>query len=298
MFRGLFYHLYFRRSIQSPKHLFAPMITASYSSLVETDYNFHKSNSTYFADLDVARAHYVGSLVGTWHARVRANQGAAESVSMQQTSGKYTFALGAVSCFFRRQIEPLQPFEIYTRLLSWDRKWVYVVSHIVEKDAIKPERYTLQPWRTCKPEGSEPHRADEDLTRFILATSVSRYVIKKGRLTINPEVVLEGSQLLPPRPSGVGLPPRADVERECVPTPGTPATPAAGLDASTSLLSATQVTAKLDQIAEVNDENWTWELMEKERLRGLEIAMHLNKLSGAHDELRAGEVLGKFGDFW
>ena len=34
------------------------------------DYNLHKSNSTYFADLDVARAHAVGAVIRTGLARL------------------------------------------------------------------------------------------------------------------------------------------------------------------------------------------------------------------------------------
>ena len=41
------------------------------------------------------------------------------------------------------------------------------------------------------------------------------------------------------------------------------------------------------------DATWTWNEMEKERLRGLNTAIHFDKLSAVHNELRAGEVLGE-----
>ena len=44
--------------------------------------------------------------------------------------------------------------------------------------------------------------------------------------------------------------------------------------------------------------DWTWEDMENERLRGLELANHFDALNNGHAELRGGDVLGKFGDFW
>ena len=179
------------------------MITSSYNSILDCDYNLHKSNSTYFADLDVARAHTLGCIIRTGLSRLNGGDEEGLSSATKEAKGRYSAALGAVSCFFQRQIEPLQSFEIYTRVLSWDRKWIYLVSHVVKKGAIKPDSYVLQPWKKGKRRPSE--QADEDLTKHIFATSVARYVFKKGRLTINPEVVLERSRLLPPRPAGIGL---------------------------------------------------------------------------------------------
>ncbi|KAF2478713.1 4HBT like protein [Neohortaea acidophila] len=274
--RGIIYQLYFQPHPQQPKHLFAPMITSSYNTPYDTDYNFHKSNSTYFADLDVARAHYMGCIIRTGLARL--NKGDEQGLPKDTTEagGKYFVALGSISCFFHKQIEPLQRFEIFTRVLSWDRKWLYVVSHIVKHGAVRPESYALQPWRKRKArrqgKGGEQEGDAQDLSKVIFATSVARYVFKKGRKTINPEVVLERSRLLPPRPDGVDLPPR---------TEGTPsdATPAPAETPSA-------------------DDSWTWDDMEKERLRGLKIATHFDALSAAQHELRASEALGQYGDYW
>ncbi|EMC96710.1 hypothetical protein BAUCODRAFT_108579 [Baudoinia panamericana UAMH 10762] len=272
--RGIFYQLYLQPTPQQPKHLFAPLITSSRNTLLDCDYNFHKSNSTYFADLDVARAHYVGAILRTSLARL--NRGDEDGIPAEAKSakGKYVVALGAVSCFFQKQIEPLQQFEIYTRVLSWDRKWLYLVSHIVKKGAIKPDSYVLQPWRKTKRKAGEAKKESEDLTKHIFATSVARYVFKKGRLTINPEIVLERSRLLPPRPAGIGLPPRAEASK------------------LGEFADETRASVNTD------DDGWTWEDMEKERLRGLSFATHFDKLSAVHNELRADEVLGAYGDYW
>ena len=228
----------------------------------------------------------------------RLNKGDSEGLPQQvlEAKGQYVPALGAVSCFFQREIAPLQAFEIYTRVLSWDRKWIYVVSHVVKKGAIKPDSYVLQPWK--RSQRREDVKADEDLSKHIYATSLARYVFKKGRLTINPEIVLERSRLLPPRPAGVDLPPRA--EASGAPTPVTPATPA-GVTASPENL-AGNLNSKLGNVAaaEMRQEigDWSWEDMEKERLRGLELANHFDALGGLHRELKGDEVLGKFGDYW
>ncbi|KAK5109215.1 hypothetical protein LTR62_007197 [Meristemomyces frigidus] len=298
--RGILYQLYLQPSPQPPKYLFAPLITSSRNTLYDCDYNFHKSNSTYFADLDVARAHTVGCLIRTGLARL--NRGDEDGLSVETTDakGSYYVALGAVSCFFQKQIEPLQAFEIHTRVLSWDRKWLYLVSHIVKKGAVKPEAYVLQPWKKARVQKQD----EEELKKHIFATSVARYCFKKGRLTINPEVVLERSRLLPPRPDGVGLPPRTEAISDSTPAEVAP-TPAKGAGAMTVDAVASQVTSRLGDYAEhvkkeaaVEDESWTWEDMETERLRGLKTAVHFDRLSRAHDELRGGEVLGEFGDYW
>lgn len=302
VFRGFLYQLYLQPTHQKPKHLFAPMITSSYNTLYDCDYNFHKSNSTYLADLDVARANFVACLIRTGLARL--NRGDEEGLPQDatKTKARYGLALGGVSCFFQRQIEPLQQFEIYTRLLAWDRKWIYLVSHIVKKGAIKPDSYVLQPWKKSKRRSEDVEKDDEDLSKHILATSVARYVFKKGRLTINPEIVLERSHLLPPRPEGVGLPPRSEAQTSDVtPAPAeTPATPMVNGETSSPESVAMEVGRRLSLVAEggsTTNDDWTWEDMETERLRGLKIASHFDALGAAQGELRSKEVLGEYGDY-
>ena len=218
--------MYLQPTERTPRTLFAPMVTSSSNSIYDCDYNLHKSNSTYFADLDVARAHYVGSIIRTGMTRLNAGDEEGLPADVRAAKGSYFVALGAVGCWFQREIKPLEKFEIYTRILSWDRKWLYLVSHIVKKGAIKPDSYVLQPWKKVQKDPEAMRKADEDLSKHVFATSVARYVFKKGRLTINPEVVLERSRLLPPRPTGVGLPPRSEASSTTTSVAPTPATPA------------------------------------------------------------------------
>ncbi|SMR59245.1 unnamed protein product [Zymoseptoria tritici ST99CH_1E4] len=303
--RGIIYQIYFQKTPIRPKHLFAPLITQSYNTPYDCDYNFHKSNSTYFADLDVARAHHVSAITREGIARLRRGDQEGLPKSNVEAKGQYIVALGGVTCFFQRQIEPLQQFEIYTRVQSWDRKWLYVVSHIVKKGAIKPDSYVLQPWKNRENKGTAGKKngeQEEDLTKYIFATSLSRYVFKKGRLTINPEIVLERSRLLPPRPAGVGYPPRT--EEASGTSSGTPlfepATPSGEKGGKEENMS-NELRSRLAGVKggeAQEDEEWTWDDMEKERLRGLELASHFDALGGIHGELRGGDVLGKFGDYW
>ena len=75
------------------------MITSSFNTPYDCDYNLHKSNSTYFADLDVARAHYVGSVIRTGLQRLNAGDEEGLPAEVRAVKGKYYVALGAIGCF-------------------------------------------------------------------------------------------------------------------------------------------------------------------------------------------------------
>lgn len=96
----------------------------------------------------------------------------------------------------------------------------------------------------------------------------------------------------------MGLPPRT--EDSVVPT-AAEGTPTQTLESRPELV-AEEVDSKLGGAEVTNeepeDESWTWEMMEAERLRGLKMASHFDKLSGIHDEIRAGEVLGQYSDWF
>ncbi|GAB7366438.1 hypothetical protein MBLNU230_g8235t1 [Neophaeotheca triangularis] len=317
VFRGILYQLYFQTRPLPPSHLFAPIVTSSRNSLWDTDYNLHKSNSTYFADLDVSRAHAMGAIIRTGLQRLNsgdrvglpaeAQQSGARPIPLGQKEGSFVIALGGVACHFHKQIELGQAFEIWTRVLSWDRKWLYMVSHIVRKGTVKPEKYVLQPWRrggapVAKTRTEAEGKNEEDPSKYIFATSIARYVVKKGRLTINPEVILERSLLLPTRPEGVGMPPRAEGSPSHAEAPTPADTPANGEALTSPETVATELSSRLagpDMAARVpeGDAEWTWEDMEKERLRGLKFAQHFDGLAALQGEMKTGEALGRYHDF-
>merc|ERR1711939_1239236 len=95
VFRGILYQIYFQPTQQPPKHLFAPIITSSRNTPWDTDYNLHKSNSTYFADLDIGRAHAMGLIIRTGLSRL--NKGDEEGLTedIRNMKGSYNVALGA-----------------------------------------------------------------------------------------------------------------------------------------------------------------------------------------------------------
>lgn len=141
--------------------------------------------------------------------------------------GRFEIRLGGVSCLFRKEIRPYEKFEVWTRVLAWDQKWLYVICHFVKPGVVKPKRYTLQPWRKGKQQQQQREEKDHETEGSssrnesggngnptttpssssssaphpaIFAAGIAKYVCKKGRLTIPPERVLSASKLLPPKP--------------------------------------------------------------------------------------------------
>ncbi|CAD6589235.1 MAG: hypothetical protein ASARMPREDX12_003701 [Alectoria sarmentosa] len=274
LFKGLFDGIRSSRirlaSKVGPAALFQPMISSSRSGFLECDYNLHKSNSTYFSDFDVARVATLVSLCGNGIDITRK-----ELAKELGTKDRFGIALGGVSCDFRREIKPYEGFEIWTRLLSWDNKWFYGISHFVKKGAVKPTGYTLQPWKKGKASNAEsskiapgseggrqgPHPA-------IFATAIAKYVFKKGRRTIPPERVFRAAGLLPPRPA----------DQETPPVSITPDTEASTIDAAAASIGESFTANNAGDIMAASlapkavDGEWTWERIEAERKRGLRVA--------------------------
>lgn len=272
----------------------------------------------------MARAHYVGALLATSNARLRAGdlEGLPEVVKSGEVKGRWVIALGAVACVFQREIAPMEGFEVWTRLLAWDRKWIYIISHVVRKGAVKPSRYHSQPWKKGRKSSgkgngdkagddeAEERKEREKMKKAVFASSIAKYVCKKGRLTIPPEIALDRSRLLPPRPAGVS-PPQVGVST--ADTPDRTATPVPQLASPENLAAevgvklATQAAAAAEgakrelgaeKETEGEEELMTWEEVEQERLRGLAIAEKFEALSAMHDEFgRDDEVVGKYDDF-
>ncbi|KAI2630135.1 capsule polysaccharide biosynthesis protein [Xylaria nigripes] len=184
IFNGMITHLIVRPNHNyTPDKLFQPVKTETHVTLLEVDYNIHKSNSTYFADLDVSRTHLVSHLFARGCRAL--NQNATTKLvtdpadPTRAARGNFGVMLGGVQCSFKREIKPYQRYEMWSRVLSWDRKWMYLVTHYVEK-------------------GTKP----ADWEKKVFASAVSKYVFKIGRLTVHPAVLIGASGLLPERPGG------------------------------------------------------------------------------------------------
>lgn len=186
----------------------------------------------------------------------------------------YMIALGGVQCNFKKEILPYQKFEMWTRLLSWDRKWFYLVTHLVRPGVGKPASFTLQPWRKSKRvEGEEVD--PEKLKGAVFATAIARYVIKNGRLTISPEKALFDADMVPEKPEGWVY---------------------AGDDAEEM---NGHVNGDAEGVLpEKGSVDWNWDVIERERRRGLRFAEAYSELDALHEVWDGGKdgVLGQFAD--
>jgi hypothetical protein len=192
--------------------------------------------------------------------------------------GKLGCLLGGVSCTFRREIKPFQKFEIWTRVLCWDEKWVYIVSHFVRAGAVKPRGYSLKgqgaasmgrrPGRDAKGQDDFSGEKEAD-QKALFASAISKYVFKSGRRTVRPEVVL----------LELGLIQQRDENRS-------------GMEGKTE---------KKGGHADSGDVSGNWAKVEQERLRGMELARQfasLDSLDGTFNGSSA-PALGDFGgSFW
>jgi acyl-CoA thioesterase FadM len=289
LFRPLFRHHILNSSRPiTPAHLFLPTITTSRTPLLELDYNMHKSNSTYFSDLDIARSALVSILLPRYFDSLKFPS------ETDVKNGRWSFALGAVSCHFRREIRAYTKYEMWTRVLSWDRKWLYLVTHIVEAGAVRPKEYLLQPERrkagrsgshfflqllgVSGPKTRELRTANGHTTGnitatnpAIYATSVARYCFKRGRVTIPVETILTTAGLLPPKPAmNLG----SD-------TPDSEATTEIGDPTVAEYLEASKLGSETD--------SWDWHSIEMERVRGLKVAECLGGLEKGHEEFTGAE---------
>lgn len=265
-YRSLFYHIFHNRALRpTPAHLFSPVSTTTRSPFYECDLNLHKSNSTYFSDLDIARTHLICHLF---------------KHSLRKRRSMYV-ALAGVSCLFRREIKPFEKYEVVNRVLGWDAKWVWVVSHFVQ----------LGGQLEKSKDGKTPPQ------RKIFASALSKYVFKMGRITVKPEELLNECSLLPPRPV-LTAEARTQTEDEVV-------VGALGKKMLDGKMSEEELLEQLDAAAtgDVLDETgeyWTWERVEAERARGCAIAQCMLGLDQLEGEIRGGEEegLAKVGNFF
>ncbi|KAF3000832.1 hypothetical protein E8E13_006856 [Curvularia kusanoi] len=277
IFRAMIYQIYFQPTQIPPHALFQPAITSTHTSLLETDYNMHKSNSTYFSDMDVSRTHLFTAIIrngikknsrlgGNKKSALRGAVGATEG-----TRGSHIIALGGICCNFKKEIKPYTKFEMWTRLLCWDRKWFYLITHLVKPGSGKPASWTLQPWRKTRAPGKEV--SEEELLKSVYATAIAKYVIKRGRITVPPEQALIDADMIPAKPEGwvwQGFGESADGEAHAngvLPKP-------------------------------VDGTEWNWDIIEAERQRGLKIAEHYAALDDMHRFFDGGKngALGEYPD--
>lgn len=144
----------------SPRDLFTWVTLDSYVTPLEIDMYMHKLNSTYFLDLDIARTKLLTRLFQTfwWWSY---DNGHEKSKKKHSLANIPYVPVAIVQCQFKRELKPFQKFKISSRVLAWDRKWLFVMSKFMTDD------------------------------NKVAAIAITKYVFKVGRLTIAPEEYLK-----------------------------------------------------------------------------------------------------------
>jgi hypothetical protein len=305
-FHAAFLHSFRPKSIPKPLSasdsfpLFLPVITSTRAPVLECDFNIHKSNSTYFADIDVSRAHLIALLgapgLKAYHDRQRKGE-----------EKRLLIALGGVACFFLKEIKPYEPYEMWTRVLAWDQKWIYTVTHFVRKGAVKPKGLLMQPnglgwWSSLmSPKKGKAEKAVESEgsvngaeKKDVFAFALSKYVVKSGRQTIPPELVFQRCGALPAKPENSEPSPTSTIEdsglieQSMANGADTPATPESFDEAVQSSLTP----------SEEGEKGWTWDMIEKERQRGMGIGRLMAQMDSLKDEFTGNSkpALGQYRD--
>ncbi|SCW03712.1 LAFE_0G16556g1_1 [Lachancea fermentati] len=98
---------------------FAYTTLSTYASLFECDFYLHKSNSTYFEELDISRTDLMAKIFQ----------------KLFTTSKRYPYVpVANVFTNFLKEIKPYQPYEVKSCIFCWDEKWIYVMSRFyIEK---------------------------------------------------------------------------------------------------------------------------------------------------------------------
>ncbi|RKK89852.1 hypothetical protein BFJ71_g11996 [Fusarium oxysporum] len=264
------YHTVLRKSPQlGPKALFKPIIATTSTPLLEVDYYLHKSNSTYFADLDVGRAHLIAYLFRHGFHRLSNNTKLGivlDPKTGTPMGGRLGINLGAVETCFRREITAFKQVQMWSYVLTWDRIWLYIVTHFVPKGTVLPTEW-LDP-RFARTATRPLLNESGDLSNNIYATALSKYVFKLKRLTVPPSTVLEEAGLLPTRPGGWAI-------EEQDPGTSDPFDPGADMG---------------------KDGEWNWKQVEARRRRGIELISKPNHLDLIHDGFDGGSdgAIGRF----
>ncbi|CAD1809070.1 Thioesterase-like family protein [Candida parapsilosis] len=158
-------------NLDSPDKLFKYVTWHSRVSPLEIDLFMHKNNSTYFVDLDIARTKLLVRLFQQYWWNAYENK-SGEFGKIQNSFGNIPYTpLGTVQCSFKRELTIFEKYDVNSRILAWDKKWLFVLSTFT----------TIDP----KTKGKRTN-----------AIALTKYVFKKKRLTVPPAEYLGYCNLL------------------------------------------------------------------------------------------------------
>jgi hypothetical protein len=155
--------------------------------------------------------------------------------------GQCNLLVGAVACVFRKEIKPQQTYELWTRVASWDEKWLYMVTHFVVPGSGRPQEVGLAsshqasvPVGDTMGSGQSPQQQQHEEKHQVLASAVTRMVFKKGRLTVTPAQAFAACNAIAPADAQNETDDSSTSSMECIP-PVTSAKSNGGLSGSAKL---------------------------------------------------------------
>ncbi|OBT54284.1 hypothetical protein VE04_05725 [Pseudogymnoascus sp. 24MN13] len=182
--------------------------------------------------------------------------------------GQWGIMLGGVHCSFKREIKPYEKYEMWSRMLAWDRKWLYVVTHFVKAGTARPAGWTLddpKDWNFV-PRFLRTKRRARKARAAAPPPDVPEGAVVRAR---DQRAVLDMCDLLPPKPGGWNT---MDGRKEEV------VEEAEGLEEmemGESVLSILGIPNGSANGHAVNGvANADWKMVEAENARGMEYAKH------------------------
>lgn len=273
--------------------LFAPLTISTTTPLLEIDHNLHKSNSTYFSDLDESRTALMVRLLSS-------TKFSPTELDGEGIKGRFKVILGSVHTTFLKEIKPYERYSVRSRILGWDRKWIVIGSVFVRpKNATDRKREKKEAERRARITGkSEAAAQVTDRGEVLFATALSKYVVKKGRFTVPPERCWKSAGWFPAK--GAGETPPLGLDSSTIATPDTEPVNGVVKITEEDLRRKAQETAaraveKLEQTKQAVGEGdpdaadeacqraasrWSWSDIEAERSRGMQIADNWFRLDG------------------
>lgn len=125
--------------------LFDPVTRYTYCCPMECDFfGFHKNNCTYQTELDINRSEVILAKLYPYF------------LDFNKKFGSYPYVpLATIGIYFMKEIKPFQKYRIENRILSWDQKWIFLLSEFkvgdrtvalsVGKLVFKDHRKTIPP---------------------------------------------------------------------------------------------------------------------------------------------------------
>lgn len=125
----------------------------TYASPFECDLYLHKNNATYFTELDISRGDLMTKIFQKMFV---------ESKNPLTPKGSWPYLpVANVFTNFLKQINPFEKYNVYSSVICWDDKWIYVLSRFTKNN-----------------------------DKVLCSISLTKYVFKNGRKTINPRDAL------------------------------------------------------------------------------------------------------------